>query len=111
LQANVAHGVQWFEETQPKTWRQDIRTTINEDSPLEMGDCHKCMISRYFDTPYYRGVEKARPDLSDEQRMDWGARHGFDVPKTYDTYPNRRLLYFAWRYLEDLWMTELCKFN
>lgn len=100
---NVAAGVEWLNSYKPN-WRSDIRTTVNEDSPLRMDICESCMIGRLIaeeGTEYWEAVECF---ADDEDPTDWEIDHGFDLPIRIFPMPG-----LAWRFLEDLWMEELCK--
>jgi len=76
-----------------------------------MNDCDQCLISHYFSTDYFKGLAHAQPGMNEERQLEWGKDHGFDLPDEYAPYSDFQLTVAAWRYLEDLWMTELCKFS
>jgi len=104
LKANVINGGAFLDNKYP-TWRDDVRQTIDQDSPLQMDDHERDLLGRLLEVKYKIALTIVFPSSDWRQRRLQAVQYGFTLPDEYNQNPLIRFV--AWRYLEECWLAKL----
>jgi hypothetical protein len=102
---HVDEGAEHLDQFRPN-WRVDLRQSIDMDRPLDMNDCRECVLGK-LEGDYYVAMSKLFPELSGPEQEEMAIACGFTLPSYLLASPDRFLRRFAWRYLEECWLTKM----